>query len=564
MTDLFQYHNDSSESHSYLLDRTDYIKNVARQYTKDNENESQLVFDMIQLSNNNNIIDWSQSYLDLPFTITLESAHLDATKNSYACTIKGGIQNMINSCLINYANNNVNQLNNYANFAMNWELLKMDENKLKTLASQMLFSLDGVNTTFHSKNNATPPIFVLNKNGIGECNNITSNNVFIDTLTGLTGATPPVNITLPILQKNGTSAGKSYTTNEGFVQRCDYINNKETEFISLDNLANTASNYIYTETNKIVYYMRGILPLSIMHDFFRELGTVMGANVKIELTLNTGKCVITTEGGLYKTYNPIFSRNNTCPFMLAPLDESGIVLSDPATTLNVSCKIGHSGVKPSGAPDPIIYTKQVRYNAEYMSSFLAKPMKTLIYHDYYTFLSNPLESGRSINNVQIITACSRARFLVIIPLTSSLNILTGTSTTLGSLSPFTSQPQTTASNALLSNFMVYKSNNSLFQQSLQYGFENYQQNLVNIMSINGGNIKSPLTSGLITKNMFDKNYCYYAVNLSEGRKSDIDDSVSHSYSVEFTNNSKLTLQYMFLIYFERNLSINKSTGDIIM
>jgi hypothetical protein len=110
--------------------------------------------------------------------------------------------------------------------------------------------------------------------------------------------------------------------------------------------------------------------------------------------------------------------------------------------------------------------------------------------------------------------------------------------------------------------MVYRSNNALFQQSIQYGFEHYQQNLLKMMGTNGNNYKSPLSSGLISKSMFDKNYCYYCVDLTEGRNSEVDDSIAHSYSVEFTNNSLLTMQYMFLIYFERSLTIDKRTSEI--
>jgi hypothetical protein len=107
MTDLFEYHNSESQSFEFLLDRTDFIKNTARQYAKDNENESNLVFDLVNLANNNSIIDWSQSFIDLPFMLTVQGDSLVVARPEYTATIKAGVQSLINSVLISYNNNNV-------------------------------------------------------------------------------------------------------------------------------------------------------------------------------------------------------------------------------------------------------------------------------------------------------------------------------------------------------------------------------------------------------------------------------------------------------------------------
>jgi hypothetical protein len=538
MTDLFQYENDKSEPFTYLLDKTDYLKNTFRQYTRDNSNESTLTCDMLQLSNNDNIIDWSQSFIDLPFMLTVQGTNLVRARPEYTASIKCGVQNLINSVLISYNNNNVNQLNNYANYAMTWEILKMNEDKLKLLADQMLFSLDDVNTYYDDSPSSV---------GIGEINNVISNNFFINQTTG-TG------ITHDLLVNNFT-VGRSDINNPGYVKRCNMCNTQDNEFISIDSLAATASNYIYAEdAGKIIYYMRGIIPLSILSDFFNELGIVMGANIKLELTLNTGRVLIDVLNNEYTDYTSIFSRNNTCPFMISPILEGfDPGLTTTKQTYTISLSIGHSGSKVSAQPDPLCYTKQIRYTPEFLGKFLGDPMKNVIYHDYYTILSNPVESLRSINNYQIISSCSKARYLLIVPIHPT-----------GPLSPFTSQPVSTASHAKLSNFMVYRSNNSLFQQPLNYTYEHYHTNLTKMMSVNGGNMKSPIVSGLISKSMFDKNYSYYCVDLTESKKSEVEDAIAHSYSIEFTNNSKMTLQYMFIIYFERSLMIDKRTSAVIM
>jgi hypothetical protein len=242
----------------------------------------------------------------------------------------------------------------------------------------MLFSLDGVNTGFNATNS---------KYGIlsTEYNNMPTNHFFTPIITGSTAADAA--ITNNLLDDN-LGQGRTHIDNQGFIKRCNMTNNQASSFISLDNLANTASNYIYSDapTGTIIYYMRGLIPLCVLHSFFENLSTVMGANIKLELTLNTGKNTVSDKTGLFESNTPVFSRNNTSPIMIAPVGH-GFNPGDTvaAKTFVLSCKIGHAGAKPSTQPDPLLYTKNVKYTGEYMSQFLKSPLKTIIYHDYYTF-----------------------------------------------------------------------------------------------------------------------------------------------------------------------------------
>jgi hypothetical protein len=137
--------------------------------------------------------------------------------------------------------------------------------------------------------------------------------------------------------------------------------------------------------------------------------------------------------------------------------------------------------------------------------------------------------------------------------------------TLLSMSPYSSAPVTTAPYAKITNLQVFRIQNALFERPIDYSFEHYQQHLLNSMANQGGNLKSMIGSSQITKEMFEKCYVYHVVDLSIGKTSAVDNSISQSYNdnVSLTNRSKLAVRYHFLLFFERSLNINPITSEII-
>jgi hypothetical protein len=280
------------------------------------------------------------------------------------------------------------------------------------------------------------------------------------------------------------------------------------------------------------------------------LGHCRGAKIEIELGLNCGSQAITVAGSVYTGAVPSFNRNSVCPFQISPIDRGIATGAANENELKVLCKMGHDG-----AQQPILYVKKMIFNPEQTSLFKEIKLKTINYFDYYTKMSKEVSSQDSLPNDEIFSSVSKARYLVIIPQYSfALK---------PEMSPFSSSPVTSAPYAKIGNLQVYKSQNTLFERPIEYGFEHYQQQLLNIMSLNGANASSPYTSGQITKDMFDKAYGYHVVDLSIGKTSG-QDAISHSYSISLVNRSKFPCRYLFLLYFERSMRINPQTSEIIV
>jgi hypothetical protein len=545
MSDLFEF-NFSQDIHSYLLNKRDYSQIRPKANISYSPNEVNLMFDATTLANSSTPNDWANSFIYLPLTLKVVSTGdlTDTDENLFALSLKNGVQNLINNLVIRYNNNMVNQNNSRdANLAINWELLKLTDQQLKLIADSMLFRLDSCDSCSYSANASAGGRYEMN-NKIGE--DTTAVNLY-NANAGTAGD-------LRVVSSDKLSVGKAgYNVNKGRLERILNTNNTVNDFVTLEHIKQSGVSYVVKSETTITYYLTSIIPLSILHDFFKQIGVVMGAKIEIELGLNTGTSELTVATNTYTVITNNFNKNAVVPFMISPLGRG--ISNGASTKLTCSIHMGH-GAGNSSAYEPILFVKKVLYTAEFQEDFLTRKIKNITYMDYYTTTSRSVTTGENLNNLEIFNSVSRARYLLILP---EYDFATNPS-----MSPFSSSPVTTAPFAKISNLQVYRSQNALFERPINYTFEHYQQHLLNLMSKDGGNLKSMEVSGQITKEMFDKCYGYHIIDLAQGPSSLVADSISQSYSITLTNLSNFSVKYHFILFFTRELNINPTTSEIIM
>jgi hypothetical protein len=545
MSDLFEF-NFSQDIHSYLLNKRDYSQIRPKANISYSPNEVNLMFDATTLANSSTPNDWANSFIYLPLTLKVVSTGdlTDTDENLFALSLKNGVQNLINNLVIRYNNNMVNQNNSRdANLAINWELLKLTDQQLKLIADSMLFRLDSCDSCSYSANASAGGRYEMN-NKIGE--DTTAVNLY-NANAGTAGD-------LRVVSSDKLSLGKAgYNVNKGRLERILNTNNTVNDFVTLEHIKQSGVSYVVKSETTITYYLTSIIPLSILHDFFKQIGVVMGAKIEIELGLNTGTSELTVATNTYTVITNNFNKNAVVPFMISPLGRG--ISNGASTKLTCSIHMGH-GAGNSSAYEPILFVKKVLYTAEFQEDFLTRKIKNITYMDYYTTTSRSVTTGENLNNLEIFNSVSRARYLLILP---EYDFATNPS-----MSPFSSSPVTTAPFAKISNLQVYRSQNALFERPINYTFEHYQQHLLNLMSKDGGNLKSMEVSGQITKEMFDKCYGYHIIDLAQGPSSLVADSISQSYSITLTNLSNFSVKYHFILFFTRELNINPTTSEIIM
>jgi hypothetical protein len=523
-------------------------------------------------------------------------------ENDFAMSLKNGYHQLINSIQVNITNNDVVQVQNYSNLAINYELLTSLSNEDQTNFGST-FGFYGKDTA-ESITYETPAATSANYVGCGECNNKIAQSSF----------TPKKGwgyfISENVGRRNRMIYDTSFdpsNTNVTFDSAGDtstpITSSKFTTFaysnVGLKNycLATTSANYV-------VYYINATIPLKVIHDLFDKMH--LTKNMYMRLTVNThAQCYSTityTASAGQPFYNTFSTNSNfqTIPFMISQLSNGtttyrGLNLTGVGTAAASYQLIASVGITKSYNTGTSFahalsscriyiptYTLSPQEEIRYLD---AVPQKTIKYIDRQIYNGSNLQNITPGNpcNAQITNGISRLRAILIIPqIAAQLHggLLTGSTftsctnydgTTAGSItgtlgtpmnSPFSSSPGTCAPFARISQFNVSLSGVNWYQSNISYGFEQFQNEIRHSNSHDGGEIIGA-SSGLISKSDWENGYGFIYVNLNR-RPDQASDDVSRSVQISFTNSSSITCDYYVVLLYEREITISTSTGALVI
>jgi hypothetical protein len=143
----------------------------------------------------------------------------------------------------------------------------------------------------------------------------------------------------------------------------------------------------------------------------------------------------------------------------------------------------------------------------------------------------------------------------------------GTLTAAGTLgspmaSPFSSSPASTCPYARISNFNVTIGGVNWYSQNVNYGWEQYNNEIRKSRTIYG-NSKRGIASGLITQSDWETNHCFIYVNLDRWGNEAVDNQLK-ALSITFTNSCAVTLDFTAFVFYEREITVNTSSGTLIL
>jgi hypothetical protein len=183
----------------------------------------------------------------------------------------------------------------------------------------------------------------------------------------------------------------------------------------------------------------------------------------------------------------------------------------------------------------------------------------MLYEDFLSFQSLAIPPNGNFNQI-LTNSIARGRKLVGIPVISGTTNFAGTSGTISTLaSPFTSSPCTTAKSPVL-NWNVLLSGSNLWQNNLNYTFEQFSQQL-HKTGINGGSSLG-MSSGLISQNDWENGYRFLLADLSR-TSSEATDNIMKSIQVVGTNSGSQAIDIYWFLFFEREITIDIQTGSLI-
>ena len=511
---------------------------------------------------------WSQAYLAIPYTVTVVP---DGTKlttvidpvNANALSIKS------NACLVDWVSvkfNGVSVTRNsyYNHLAMNERIKMYSADKFKLYGDILGHAWDTGNSIGY---NATA----------GEYNNVTNLAVGLVAQGNKPGTIPNQGHISRCAKTNIDMTTSVNSTLGNFLLKSGALNSSEiTNLLTNEN----QNSLVYQGVDGLVFQGVSLIPLSELHDFFKQMPSVASSNgFELRLQMNLSK-----ENSYQIKYNVI--ANNTtvanlvtsnqivghcCPFMLAnPSTDGTTGLKTAGTgavdgTMTVRACIGWqnqtgqlTAAFPGAAGNPVrIFLPAVNYNNEYIKDIVQNPQYSLKYTDYYvdSDLNKTQTSQVSrLFNVQL----SRVRNLYIIPFLSSSATVPSPFNSPISSAPITSTP------CRLKNFNIQIGGSNIFSEPQNFNYQFYNNNALSIMAdINGNSLKSKFFSGQITKSMWESGYNVYTINLMKCTD-EITDSLMKSFQLIFQVDGAAGLSYDFyyMITYQSELNLDRSTGVI--
>ena len=517
------------------------------------------------VANSGKFIDWSQSLIAIPLVLNVNLGAVGVAavdkEQAFTASLKNGYHQLINSMSVEITNNSVVNLTSYSNLDINYKLLTTcsREDELNFLPS-----INFCKDTAESFNYAAA---AANLNGIGECNNQIKAETFSPT-SGYGESSFNQNTGRLERMKN-TSFDPSTT-----------LNNAVKNYTSESATKVTAKNYVAYTTTNVTYYILATIPCKILHDIFRKLPLTKGMYARIILNTNASCSCTVGVGTTGVTYTSCVSstQNGIVPFMLSPagVGNGALYKTDAASTITATMGIGSaaglSHVIQQARIYSALYTMSPIYEEKY---FQMVPTKKILYNDILQFSTSAVQPGGSVNQI-LTNSISRPRYLLGIPFlagsingsadiraTSFLNGAIAGATALSTLaSPFSTAPGTCLPLHAISNYNVLVSGSAIYQSNYQYKFEHFLQEVRGSNAINGG-VSLAMSSGLLSETDWSNSYGFIYTDLSR-KSGQAQDDVGRSIQVQLTNVSPVAVDYIWIIGYEREITISTSTGALVI
>ena len=508
---------------------------------------------------------WSQGYLAVPYTITVQPANgmnfIVDPSNVNALSVKS-YATFIDWLSIKYNGISCNRNSYYNHLMMNERIKTYNTDKYKLYGDIMCHEWDtGTGIQYSST--------------IGESNNDTK----------------PINLIEGFKPASIVNQGHLDRMIKTNIDITNVANSSLASFMGTQtaSLRDTENQnvLVYQGTDGLVFQGTAIIPLSELHDFFNQMPSVSsstGFELRLQSNLSKENSYVTTYPLINATNTVPVAPNNIlsqqivghcAPFLLSnPTGDgsSGLRMNTTAqinagSTITVRGCIGWLSTSSfpaitgliSGNPCRI-YLPSVNFNNNYIKSIVQNPTYSLKYTDFYVDSDLNKKTGDQISrlfNVQL----SRVRTLYIIPfLSSPTGAFPSPTNSIISSAPITCTP------CRLKNFNIQIGGQNIFSEPQSYNYQFYNNNSLSIMAdINGNSLKSKFFSGQVTKSMWENGYNVYSINL-EKVTDEITDSLMKSFQlifqVETSTVANIAYDFYYIISYQSELFLDRSTGTI--
>lgn len=520
---------------------------------------------------------YSESILEVPFVVSLQSIQtggavdISAAYNAFTLGLKNGYHQIIDSIQVDYNNTNVVQLQPFTNFFVNW----------KCMSSWSQADLD--------KWSSTTGVFPDSAGAYSFSNAAAAG--------GGDGYSNVADV----------SAIGTYTSprlvNEGFLERRRRTTAFDNSYNGIPTMsdaiaANLAKNTVVTNgagaAQIISWVVMAQIRLKDLSDFFDKLPLVKGAFLRMTINYNSAISRINCPAaGTRSLTSTTMNSGRTNPMLLgfggsavlAPNLAANTAVAGSANALNAAITTGANnpdkfyniacGVAGNALISGANVNLPLRNCRLYVPCYQLDPLRErelislkkereVSYLDIYNYNVSNVTANQTFTQI-LTNGIVNPKYVVVMPFANSsvagsVFLAAGGVTNPVYQSPFDTAPGTTSPMAALTNFNVQVSGMNILQQSAQYDFDVFYNEVSQINAINGG-ITTGLTSGLLNQFNWDNAYRYYAVDLS--RRIPSENDVAKSVVITGQNATPVALDLVCFIAFERKIRIDMATGALL-
>jgi len=597
------------ESVQSVMDTQDFISKKWV-YVNDNNNgnySSQVVIDSTPLSNAGAWVNWSEAYIMMPLLVQLTSATAgnitaDSINPLHTWAFKNGFWNMINSMTIEFNNQNVVQQTPFTNVFRSFKAMtSFSKDDVKNHGSSIGFAPDNAGSWSYDLDSGATAGTTPNGRGLTNNRNaptLTSktavSGVGIDTIASEIysyGFSPASGLVATGTTSAGGASNPSsnpwcqYSYNDGMLLRQEWVGYLPSS--TSQGTINSAStcdavyrSYAKVATGCASWFVYAKLRLKDLHDYFEKMPLLKGSTIRFYINTNqtiatfsvaskTTTDSVVTGGNLLLTSAPSINGGLTCPFTIASNDVGEGCSALTADTYQLSVSIYQNQFTQANAEavktklsSCRLYAPIYKFTPLKEQQYLSLvPSKKIRYNDIFQYQFNDVGANSPFNFL-VSNGIANIKSVLVVPFVSkSANLCIGTGTTSASglatyVSPFTTSGAT-PDPITLTNFNILVSGVNLFLNNEMYDYEAFCQELAQSNQLNGG-LTTGLSSGLISQEDFSRGMRYYYGNCS--RILPAEAGVSRSVQIVGTNASQVACDLMVFVEFEREITIDMTTG----
>ncbi|GMF24287.1 unnamed protein product [Phytophthora lilii] len=418
---------------------------------------------------------------------------------------------------------------------------------------------------------------------------------------------------------------ESRACNSGFVAKLNnapmVVDTTTNDSFSWPSLRKGASASVVQHTDRSAFIEKGTalaqdiagiwihmvkIRLTDLHPIFKDLDLCANPKLKLKLRFNTGTVELDikrddisgnlTTGTATLGTNPNTStaiagvtppvvqttmkissvsvpNGNVVPIMVASGADKQPM--SRVASLNAGCKISFSFGPLRNAftelsdigqyiPYSIVRLHVPFYDLHDPRSIVSKPVKTIKYLDCNASYFRG-EAGKGNDDKQLNATFDRTlgatykniKYVAVLPFAETTDLFATVTNVEQFQSPFDSAPWTYMPGASMRNFQVTVGNTTVFAKTHEYDYESFLEEFSKLGAING-DVTREMNTGLIDFNKWTFAQRAMIADCSRITEKDVPASVR----VSFTNNCSQGMNVLVLVVYERELSIDRLTGEV--